>query len=116
MDIKNTDLAYVGGYFDGEACIRWSSYSPKIAIQSCNPNPLKFICNLFNTGNKVILDNRRTSVGKPVYRLEYYGVNAINILSQVSPYMIEKKSQAEKLIQMFSLKEEIKAEKNRRHK
>lgn len=114
MKLKNTDLAYIAGYLDGEGCIRWES-SPRLSIQSCNPNPLRFIVKLFPS-SVVRLQNRRTKRNKPVHRLEYGGNNCITLLKMVVPYLIEKKDQAQKLIQIYKLKQEIKEAKQRKHK
>lgn len=115
MDIKDTDLAYMAGYIDGEGCIRWGGSTPRISLQSCNPYPLKFVQNLFPHA-KVIMESRRTKRNKPVYRLEYNGIHTINLLNTVVPYLIEKKDQAEKLIQIYQLKQELKEAKQRKHK
>jgi hypothetical protein len=115
MDIKDTDLAYMAGYIDGEGCIRWGGDSPRISLQSCNPYPLKFIQNLFPCA-QVRMESRRTKRNKPVHRLEYSGINSISLLNAVVPYLIEKKDQAEKLIQIYQLKQELKEAKQRKHK
>jgi hypothetical protein len=115
MNIKDTDLAYMAGYIDGEGCIRWGAHSPRISIQSCNPNPLRFIEKLFPKA-QVRLQNRRTKRGKPVHRLEYSGINCIQLLQVILPHLIEKKDQAEKLIQIYQLKQELKEAKQRKHK
>ena len=114
MAIKNTDLAYMAGYIDGEGCIRMDKYSLRLGIQTCNPYPLRFIVKLFPQ-TQVRLQNRQTNRNKPIYRLEYSGINAINILKAILPYMIEKKDQAEKLIQIHHLKQELKEAKHRKH-
>jgi hypothetical protein len=115
MNIKDTDLAYMAGYIDGEGCIRWGGSTPRITLQSCNPYPLRFIQKWFSC-SQVRMESRRTKRNKPVYRLEYGGINTINLLNAVVPYLIEKREQAEKLIQMYQLKEEIKEAKQRKHK
>lgn len=114
MAIKDTDLAYMAGYIDGEGCIRMGRYTPRLGIQTCNPHPLRFIVKLFPQ-TQVHLQNRLTNRNKPIYRLEYNGINAINILNAILPYMIEKKDQAEKLIQIHYLKQELKEAKHRKH-
>lgn len=115
MTLKDTDLAYIAGYIDGEGCIRWGDSTPRISVQSCNPYPLRFVQNLFPSA-KVNKENRLTKRNKPVYRLEYNGLNAIKIMLLVLPYLIEKKDQAEKLIQIYQLKQELKKAKQRKHK
>jgi|694.fasta_scaffold01478_29 hypothetical protein len=112
---KETELAYIGGYIDGEGCIRYEQYSPKISLESCNPYPLNFLATVFPQ-SVVKKQSRLTKRGKPVYRLCYNGVNALNILSLVMPYLIEKKDQAEKVIQIDQLKKELKEAKYRKHK
>lgn len=115
MKSKITDLAYIAGYIDGEGCIRWGASSPRISIQSCNPHPLRFVQSLFSQA-EVRLQNRRTKRNKPVYRLEYSGINCINLIQSITPYLIEKKDQAEKLVQIYRLKKELKEAKQRKHK
>lgn len=115
MTLKDTDLAYMAGYIDGEGCIRMGSYSPKLSMESCNPHPMRFFNSLFPTA-EVKRMKRLTNKNKPVYRIEYNGINAIQIMSLVLPYLIEKKDQAEKLIQIYRLKQELKEAKQRKHK
>jgi hypothetical protein len=111
---KVAELAYIAGYVDGEGCIRWSG-TPNLCVETCNPSPLKFIKSTFGG---TIYTRKRTGIGqtkRTVHRLAYYGDNCILILKTILPYLVEKKEQAEDLIEIRKLKQKLKSAKKQNH-
>ncbi len=111
--MKETDKAYIAGYLDGEGCFRWSRYSPEVGIKSCNPYPMKFVAKFF--GGSIQKQSRKTKREKTVYQLRYYGDTAITILECIREYLIEKKDQAETMIQLYDLNLKLKQAKRKDH-
>ena len=111
--MEETDKAYIAGYMDGEGCFRWHQYSPEVGIKSCNPYPMKHIVGFFGGNIKKL--NQKTKRGKTVYQVRYYGSNAINILECISKYLIEKKDQADTMLQLHDLNLKLKQAKRKDH-
>ncbi len=98
MKIPKTELAYIAGLFDGEGCIRWNG-SPRISLTSCWPHHLMWISTLFGYGSVRIV---RLKAGKnrTTFRLEMSGKNALGFLRKVQPFLMEKRHQADMLIEL----------------
>jgi hypothetical protein len=105
--------AYTAGYVDGEGNICWSGL-PKLALESCNPNPMRWIAKHY--GGKVLLLNRKTPTTKrSVYRLVYRGKYCMALIFSILEFMIEKRSQAENLIRMWEANIAIQKERRKKH-
>jgi hypothetical protein len=113
MDISEAAKAYIAGYMDGEGCFRWHVYSPEVGVKSCNPYPMKYISSIF--GGTIRKEKGKTKKGKSVYSLRYYGQTAIDVLDCIQEYLIEKKDQAETMIQLFDLNNKLKQAKRKDH-
>ena len=108
------ELAYIAGYVDGEGCIYWHS-TPSLAIETCNPSPLRFIVSIFGGEIRTRKRTGRNQTKRTVHALRYYGDNCILILKMINPYLLEKKDQAEDLIQIRALKQKLKSSKKQNH-
>ncbi len=113
MRLNETTKAYIAGYLDGEGCFRWHGYSPEVGVKSCNPYPMKLISSIF--GGKVIKQKSKIKSGKSVYSLRYYGQTAIDVLNSILDYLIEKKDQAETIIQLYELNLKLRQAKRKDH-
>lgn len=106
--------AYLAGYIDGEGYICWGG-SPQLSLESCHPEPMRFMQKIY--GGKVI-PRKRHGVGqtkRTVWRLRYGSDLCIKILDQLSPFMIEKKQQAEAIVKIRALQRLVKSEKHKDH-
>jgi hypothetical protein len=109
------ELSYIAGYVDGEGCIRWDRHTPCLALETCNPAPLKFIKRIFG-GN--ITSRTRTIKGKTwrtAHLLRYYGDSCVLVITMITPYLIEKRDQAEHLIEIRRLKQLLNEAKRKNH-
>jgi len=108
------ELAYIAGYVDGEGCIYWHS-TPSLALETCNPSALKFIVRIFGGEIRTRKRNGLHNTKRTVHVLRYYGDNCILILKMITPYLLEKKDQAEDLMQIRQLKEKLRHSKRKNH-
>ena len=114
VKIPRVIRAYIAGYVDGEGCIRWDRCTPEVRVESCNPFPARLVSNYF--GGEVKKVNRKTKVtNRSVYRLSYYGENAIALLRSILEFLIEKKKQASGLITMWEANKVISVERHKSH-
>lgn len=84
--------AYVAGLFDGEGCIWWDG-TPRISITSCNPNYLGQIKRRFGFG-RVRLASRPSWPSRASFQYQASGRNALKFLTQIQPFLREKRYQA----------------------
>ena len=107
-------LHYIAGYLDGEATIGYWGNLPEIRIESCNPASLRVISKYF--GNEVKSKPLRKNVKwRPSFIIQYKGAKAVDLLSKVSAYMVEKKKQAENCLKMYELHQELHEDKRKLH-
>jgi hypothetical protein len=114
MTPTKIQLAYMAGYLDGEGCLGWYN-TPTLILETCHPGPLKFVRSFYGGEIK---SRRRTGEGqskRTIYRLCYYADNCLAILNQVTPYLIEKKEQAQSILEVKRLREKLKSEKKVDH-
>jgi hypothetical protein len=112
-NMKETDKAYIAGYMDGEGCFRFHHSSPEAGVKSCNPYPMQMIVGFF--GGNICKLSKKTNRGKTVYQLRYYGEKAINFIKTIDKYLIEKKDQADAMIQLHELNIKLKQAKRKDH-
>lgn len=104
----------MAGYIDGEGCLGWYS-GPSLQLETCHPGPLEFVQSLY--GGQ-IRTRRRTGNGQPrrtVYMLRYYSDSCLDILEKVAPYLIEKREQAQSMLEVRRLRQKLKSDKKRDH-
>jgi hypothetical protein len=112
-NMEETDKAYIAGYMDGEGCFRWNNCSAEVSVKSCNPYPMKRIAEFF--GGNIKKQKQKTKRGKTVYQLRYYGDTSINFLNIIKEYLIEKRDQAETMIQLYELNLKLQQAKRKDH-
>ena len=98
-EIDQLSLAYAAGYMDGEASFNIYNNRLILQIESCSDLPLNFLANIF----KVVIRplNRKTKRNRQVYRMAVSGKTAYSILSLVSPFMLEKRAKAIKMLSTY---------------
>jgi hypothetical protein len=113
-DPTKVQKAYLAGYIDGEGCIGWYN-SPSLQVESCHPEPMRFMQSLY--GGEIRSRKRTGAKQTPrtVYTLRYYADSCIMILEHLIPFLIEKKQQAEAILQMRKLKKKVYDEKHKDH-
>lgn len=96
--LRRTDLAYIAGLFDGEGCIRWND-TPRISLTSCWPWHLNWISRKFGCGS-VRTIRESGEKWKTAFRLEMSAGNALRFLAKVQPFLKEKRSQADIMLEL----------------
>ena len=105
MALREIELAYIAGLFDGEGSIGSSpsrkapmNYRVYISIGMCDRAPIDFAASVL--GGKVVQCKRMTLSGKPVYTWKLWCQKAADVLEQLMPYLLIKRERAEKAIQL----------------
>ena len=110
------ELSYIAGYTDGEGCIGVYSGRYVLAYESCHPEPIRKIASIFGG---IVRTRKRIGKGqtnRTVFVLRFYSCSCILILKMILPYLIEKKEQAESVIQIETLKSKLRQSKKQNHK
>ena len=88
-----TRLAWAGGLIDGEGYVGINKNSVKLDVQSTSRVTIETLYEIFK--GHCAVESRRTATGRPVFRWSVSGKNALMILATLTPYLVEKKRQAE---------------------
>lgn len=104
--MKETRLAYLAGFFDGEGCIfsyiTRKNYPPTLGLQVTNTHP--DVIYLFKeVFGGYIVKSVRAGPRKTAYIWYLKGQAAKNVLELFMPYLITKKEQARIGIELQSL-------------
>lgn len=102
------DIKYLAGFIDGEGCIGITRtknglvggnyrYFPYLGINHTNYEILCRIKMMYPIGRKIAKVKRDT--GKPIYSLRIDGNELVNVLEDLIPHLIEKKKQAELVLE-----------------
>lgn len=103
-DVSEVDIAYIAGFFDGEGCVTvGKNGAVDVRIVNTGYATLLKVQSVFG-GN---VAERSQIVNKKQYVYTLYGENAVQFLSTVEKYLIDKKNQALTVLEYFSLREEI---------
>lgn len=98
------DVCYAAGFIDGEGCIRINKNgSIELTIINTGLPSLLKIKDLF--GGDV--SQRKQKVNKEQYQYRLYGEGAVNALSLLVPFLIEKQSQALLAIEWWDKRKEL---------
>jgi hypothetical protein len=95
---RPTWLAYLAGYLDGEGCFTlWHERTPVISVSNTFPYVLQALLGEFGgrINRKVTTHRDRTA-----WEWRVCGDRAIDAAEIVRPYLIEKRSQADLIIQV----------------
>ena len=95
-----TELAWAGGLVDGEGCVSIHRGTVKLDVQSTSRITIETLFKFL--GGKCAVENRRTKMGRPVFRWTLYGQNARQCLYKLIPYMVEKKRQAQLAVSFYN--------------
>jgi hypothetical protein len=111
-NLKETEKAYIAGFFDGEGHIsitkkkpnppRWKnpSYQLRATITNTNESIIDGINLSFeNIGHKYGPYKSSFSNGKPLFQLHFVGSACQLFLKAISPYLVLKRNQAELALQ-----------------
>lgn len=101
----DTDIAYAAGFFDGEGCITiGTNGSVEARIVNTNRAVLEKLESVFGGS----ITNRSQKTNKRQYAYSFYGDNAIEFLTTIKPFLIEKLKQADTVLEYFALRNELK--------
>lgn len=102
--VLHTDLAYAAGFFDGEGCISIAKNGAiDIRITNTSKAVLVKLQSIFG-GN---IGDRTQKVNKQQYAYCLYGEAAIEFISIIKPYLIEKLPQANTVLEYYDLRSSI---------
>lgn len=97
--MKQEDLAYLAGFFDGEGCISFHRkatkngwrYSLEISVAQINPEPIKMFTEVFGFGyrSRWFNSNQRLQ-----FEWRTFGSNASKVLKLLMPYLKVKREEA----------------------
>lgn len=86
---RTKDLDYYAGYFDGEGCIGFYT-NLQVGVSNTFTPALKELQNLFGGSIRT-----KTYSGRPCYEWRVFGSTALAFLNEISPFLKEKRPQAE---------------------
>jgi hypothetical protein len=90
-------LAWVAGFVDGEGCFIISPEGAvSLTIINTSLTSLQFILQTLGVGR---IYDRKQKVNKTQFMLGVYGNNCVEAIKKLLPYLIEKKPQAETLLE-----------------
>ena len=102
--VSEIEIAFIAGFFDGEGCISiGKNGSVDIGIVNTSKINLEYIYKIFGGS----LNKRSQKINKTQYIYRLYGENAINFLTVMEPYLLDKKEQAHTIAEYFKLRNEI---------
>jgi hypothetical protein len=97
-------LGYAAGFIDGEGCISISKNgAADVRVVNTAKHVLVYLQKYFGGS----ITTRTQRVNKTQYAYSLYGQEAIDFLNKIVPYLIDKKPQAETLIEYFGLRNEL---------
>lgn len=90
--MKETELAWAAGFFDGEGCIHITGSFTTIIIGQTDKEPLQRFLEIVHPHNVCTIKKRNTP--KDFYVIQASGESAINILHLLYPYLFLKRNKA----------------------
>ncbi len=99
------DIAYAAGFFDGEGCI---SIAKNGAIEIRVVNTSRKVLEKLESCFGGSITDRTQKVNKQQYAYSFYGDEGIQFLETIKEYLIEKRPQAETIIEYMQLRNELK--------
>lgn len=88
---SDADLAYLGGFFDGEGSVSISGDVLRVSIGQINPAPLERY--KYRWGGRLRLV-KKTSPHRDIYHWTIESAKAAGVLEELLPYLIVKRDQA----------------------
>lgn len=115
--MKETDIAYCAGLFDGESCIRIKKskayrcqgratpgYHACVMIHMVEESAIKFVAELL--GGWYYLEKAIAAQGRPLYKWSASNLKAEVILRKLLPFLRVKRQQAELVLQLRDLQKD----------
>jgi len=108
--MKDTDIAWIAGILEGEACFDWNNFYtrgmkyPRIRIQMTDEDVIQKLSNLL--GGNVYKDVPKNEKHSPAYRLAWYSRDIVEFITRnIYPYMSKRrKAVLDKYIEIFDKK------------
>lgn len=98
---RQEQIIFLAGFFDGEGCITIGKNGAiEIKIINTSYINLKMYTEVF--GGEV--RSRSQKVNKTQYYYAQYGINAFEFLKEIQPYLLDKKEQADAVLEYFDLR------------
>lgn len=100
---------YVAGFIDGEGCFTWAKGSPTVSVTNTYLPILRKLQKKYggSISEKPVPDKRRF---RPRFQWRVFGDNAMAVVRDVIPHLIEKKPQAAILLKLRTKKPEDREE------
>jgi hypothetical protein len=104
--MQEIDIAYAAGFFDGEGCITISKNGAvDVRVVNTSKKVLLKLQSIFGGS----ITNRTQKINKTQYAYSFYGENAIEFIKLIKPYLIDKLSQAETILEYYEHRQQIKS-------
>ena len=103
------EKGWLASAIDGEGSIRMVGKYNTVSVSVCNTNKefVEYAHKLCDAKTKIREDNRHIGNRKTLYEVQIHSKEDIlNVLPQILPYLIIKKNQAEKAIEVSKLKKD----------
>ena len=100
--VSESQLAYMGGFFDGEGCIgiyMRQTWVPQVTVAQYDTKPLELFAQIIQPTSK----NKATS---GVSSYVWYSLGTIPIIRAIYPHLIVKKEEAELLLRWAEITEQ----------
>lgn len=96
---EDAALAYLAGFFDGEGCVgmypRYDKTTPKkylkVVVAQIDERPIRMFQEVF--GGNIGIQKSKTGY-RNLYRLQYSGDRARDVLANLYPYLTVRREQA----------------------
>ena len=108
MTITDAELAYIAGIIDGEGCItiqkslkkrcNHASYQAHVVVCMTSNAVIQHLVDTVHGGWRTLQQQRAHC--RPIYRFVVTGTNAYNLIEAIAPYLVEKREQAKKLLEL----------------
>ena len=97
--MNEVKLSYIAGFFDGEGCVSISKNGAlDVRVINTSRPVLEMMVQVLGVGK---VHDRKQRVNKRQHLYSVYGQNAALVLRALSPYLIEKKPQADTALDYF---------------
>jgi hypothetical protein len=100
----NVEWPYIAGWIDGDGCIytikdKQGYNIDSITLKLKDPEPIYYLANLFKTSIITHKQKSKKGVITKTYATKIMGTRALFLLSNITPYLMEKTNQAKKFLQ-----------------
>jgi hypothetical protein len=102
--MNRNSLAYIAGFIDGDGCIHASKkhrYWSQLAVAVTDPEPIHFIAAYLKKNVKIKMELNSPFKANPRYRTEVKGHQAIPVIKQLLPFLMEKRNQSFDVLKQF---------------